>query len=36
MTDDINKKITIDVEVNTEGQQQINQYKANAKLCHLA
>jgi hypothetical protein len=28
MADDINKKITIDVEVNTDGQQQINQYKA--------
>ena len=29
MTDDVNKKITIDVEVNTDGQQQINQYKAS-------
>jgi len=28
MAEDINKKITIDVEVNTDGQQQINQYKA--------
>jgi len=28
MADDISKKITIDVEVNTDGQQQINQYKA--------
>ncbi len=27
MSDDISKKITIDVEVNTDGQQQINQYK---------
>jgi hypothetical protein len=29
MADDINKKITIDVEVTTDGQQQINQYKAS-------
>lgn len=28
MADDINKKITIDVEVTTDGQQQIQQYKA--------
>jgi hypothetical protein len=28
MADTINKKISIDVEVNTDGQQQINQYKA--------
>jgi len=28
MADDINRKITVDVEVNTDGQQQINQYKA--------
>jgi len=28
MADDINKKISIDVEVNTDGQQQIRQYKA--------
>src|ERR1700748_2657929 len=27
MADDINKKIIIDVEINTDGQQQINQYK---------
>lgn len=27
MADDINKKISIDVEINTDGQQQINQYK---------
>ena len=26
MADDVNKKITIDVEVTTDGQQQINQY----------
>jgi hypothetical protein len=29
MADDINKKISIDVEVNTDGQQQIDQYKAS-------
>jgi hypothetical protein len=29
MTDDINKKITIDVEVTTNGQQQIDHYKAS-------
>jgi septal ring factor EnvC (AmiA/AmiB activator) len=29
MADDINKKISIDVEVNTNGQQQINQYKSS-------
>jgi hypothetical protein len=28
MADDLNKKITIDIEVTTEGQQQIAQYKA--------
>jgi hypothetical protein len=28
MADDINKKISIDIEINTDGQQQINQYKA--------
>jgi hypothetical protein len=28
MADEINKKITIDVEVNTDGKQQIQQYKA--------
>lgn len=27
MENDINKKITIEVEVNPDGQQQINQYK---------
>jgi len=27
MADEINKKITINVGVNTDGQQQINQYK---------
>ncbi len=27
MADDINKKITIDVEISTDGQQQLNQYK---------
>jgi len=27
MADDLNKKIAIDVEINTDGQQQINQYK---------
>jgi archaellum component FlaC len=27
MADDLNKKINIDVEVNTDGQQQITQYK---------
>lgn len=27
MADDINKKISIDIEINTDGQQQINQYK---------
>ena len=27
MADDINKKISIDVEINTDGQQQIQQYK---------
>jgi len=27
MADDINKKITIDVQVNTDGQQQVDQYK---------
>jgi hypothetical protein len=27
MADDLNKKITIDVEINTDGQQQITQYK---------
>ncbi len=27
MADDISKKITIDVEVNTDGLQQINQYQ---------
>jgi len=29
MADDINKKISIDVEISTDGQQQINQYKAS-------
>jgi hypothetical protein len=29
MTDDLNKKITIDVEVNTDGQQQVDLYKAS-------
>ena len=29
MADDINKKITIDVEVNSDGQQQIDQYKTS-------
>jgi nitrogen-specific signal transduction histidine kinase len=28
MPDDINKKISINVQVNTDGQQQITQYKA--------
>jgi len=29
MADDINKKISIDIEINTDGQQQIDQYKAS-------
>ena len=29
MADDINKKISIDVEIGTDGQQQINQYKTS-------
>jgi len=28
MSEDLNKKINIDIEVNADGQQQINQYKA--------
>lgn len=28
MTDDVNKKITIDVDINIDGQQQIADYKA--------
>lgn len=29
MADDINKKITVDVQVNTDGQHQVDQYKAS-------
>ncbi|MFI5162933.1 MAG: hypothetical protein ACHQHN_16750, partial [Sphingobacteriales bacterium] len=29
MTDDISKKITVDIEVNADGLQQIDQYKAS-------
>lgn len=29
MADDLNKKISIDVQVNTDGQQQVDQYKAS-------
>jgi len=28
MADNINKKINIDIEINTDGQQQVQQYKA--------
>ena len=28
MADELNKKINIDVQINTDGQQQITQYKA--------
>jgi hypothetical protein len=28
MADDINKKISVDIEINNDGQQQINQYNA--------
>lgn len=36
MVEDINKKISIDVEIGNDGQQQINQYNLKQLLCQVA